>query len=118
MSSSYRQSFSVIDPTVIPLIVSDDLIRITKGSIAKANNPGDKGHPCLVLLHREIVDERILLVLTLAEGFLYNCCIQETNLGRKPNLSRTRQRNSHSTELKAFSASREATTPWDPVLVA
>lgn len=67
-SSAYREIFSRRGPTLMPGIHGDVRIRIARGSITRANRPGDSGHPCLVPRLRGKGDKRIPQVITLAVG--------------------------------------------------
>ena len=82
-------------------------IAIDRGSIANANNKGDKGQPWRVPRVRGKVGDISELDLTLANGFEYSSRIQEMNFGPKPNFCKTRNKYCHSTRSNAFSASSE-----------
>ena len=57
-SSANRQILWEVEATSNPLTSGLDLIKAAKGSIAKANIKGDRGHPCLVPLPIGKVSER------------------------------------------------------------
>lgn len=49
-SSVYKPSLNSWSPFVYPLISGSRLIERARGSMARANKSGDRGHPCLVPL--------------------------------------------------------------------
>ncbi len=56
----------------MPLITVACLIAAASGSIKIANSEGERGHPCLVPLLRQKLEDVWAFVLTHAVGELYN----------------------------------------------
>ncbi len=70
---------------MIPQTCALDRRAIARGSMAIANNNGERGQPCLVPRCRLKYSENTLLVRTEALGAAYKSLIQEVNMGPNPN---------------------------------
>ncbi|MEE6511597.1 hypothetical protein FKM82_018226 [Ascaphus truei] len=67
-SSAYSATLCACSPTSIPAISGHNLIWAARGSIQRATNKGDKGHPCLVPLRMLNTSEGKPWCRTLAVG--------------------------------------------------
>ena len=97
------------------------LIFWANGSSERANNKGDRTHPCLEPRDMGKEDEKMFAVMTIAEGLAYNDFIILMKFGPKWNLSSTYHKYSHSRRSKACLASKERTaqdegTSWEKLI--
>ncbi len=86
----------------MPLITVACLIAAASGSIKIANSEGERGHPCLVPLLRQKLEDVWAFVLTHAVGELYNIFNQFMKEFPKPNLCKVANRKFQLTYQKLF----------------
>lgn len=80
-SSAYKETLCTLPARVIPQTCALERRAIARGSIAMANNNGERGQPCLVPRCSLKYSEKTLLVRTEALGAAYKIWIQDINMG-------------------------------------